>query len=175
MFKILMLSKITITLTTFVNNTDNVHDNDLANYFSWKGNIYVRKNSVATVIPCFSRLQIFKILSESTESETLPPLMYVYWPIFTARSLCSLVVITYPSFERSSIGFAWRFKVGMKALLVCLKIVKFSQQELLSFFWASTHDGASPKRLKFPSIWIRNYPPFLKDNRNEAAPLSSGK
>ena len=93
MFKILMLSKITITLTTFVNNTDNVHDNDLANYFSWKGNIYVRKNSVATVIPCFSRLQIFKILSESTDSETLPPLMYVYWPIFTARSLCSLVVI----------------------------------------------------------------------------------
>ena len=31
MFKILMLSKITITLTAFVNNTDNVHDNDLAN------------------------------------------------------------------------------------------------------------------------------------------------
>ena len=30
MFKILMLSKITIISTTFVNNTDNVHANDLA-------------------------------------------------------------------------------------------------------------------------------------------------
>ena len=30
MFKILMLSKITIILTTIVNNTDNVHVNDVA-------------------------------------------------------------------------------------------------------------------------------------------------
>ena len=33
MFKILTLSKITIILTTFVNNTDNVHVNDLAYNF----------------------------------------------------------------------------------------------------------------------------------------------
>ena len=32
MFKILMLSKITIILTTLVNNTDNVHVNDLVYY-----------------------------------------------------------------------------------------------------------------------------------------------
>ena len=47
MFKILTLSKITIILRTFVNNTDNVHVNDLAYYFFLKkGNIYDRKNSV---------------------------------------------------------------------------------------------------------------------------------
>ena len=40
MFKILMLSKITICLTTFVNNTDNVHVNDLAYYFFYKKVIY---------------------------------------------------------------------------------------------------------------------------------------
>ena len=33
MFKILMLSKVTIILTTFVNNTDNVHVNDLDTIF----------------------------------------------------------------------------------------------------------------------------------------------
>ena len=33
MFKVLMLSKITIILTTFVNSTDNVHVDDLAYYF----------------------------------------------------------------------------------------------------------------------------------------------
>ena len=33
MFKILMLSKITIILTTSVNNTNNAHANDLANNF----------------------------------------------------------------------------------------------------------------------------------------------
>ena len=33
MFKILVLSKITIILTTSVNNTDNVHINDLVYYF----------------------------------------------------------------------------------------------------------------------------------------------
>ena len=32
MLKIRMLSKITIVLTTFVNNTDNVHVNDLVYY-----------------------------------------------------------------------------------------------------------------------------------------------
>ena len=32
MFKILMLSKITIILTTLVNNTDNAHVNDLVYY-----------------------------------------------------------------------------------------------------------------------------------------------
>ena len=47
MFKILMLSKINILLTSFVNNTDNVFVNDLAYYFFFKkGNIYDRKNSV---------------------------------------------------------------------------------------------------------------------------------
>ena len=40
MFKILMLSKITISLTTFVNNTDNVHVSDLAYYFFYKKVIY---------------------------------------------------------------------------------------------------------------------------------------
>ena len=33
MFEIPMLSKITIILTIFVNNTDNVHVNDLTYYF----------------------------------------------------------------------------------------------------------------------------------------------
>ena len=36
MFKILMLSKITIILTSFVNNIDNVRVNDLAYYFFFK-------------------------------------------------------------------------------------------------------------------------------------------
>ena len=36
MFEIPMLSKITIILTIFVNNTDNVHVNDLAYYFCKK-------------------------------------------------------------------------------------------------------------------------------------------
>ena len=46
MFKILMLSKINILLTSFVNNTDNVFVNDLAYYFFFiQGNIYDRKNS----------------------------------------------------------------------------------------------------------------------------------
>ena len=47
MFKILVLSKITIILTTSVNNTDNVYINDLVYYFFKKNdNIYGRKSSV---------------------------------------------------------------------------------------------------------------------------------
>ena len=36
MFKILMLSKVTIILTTFVNNNNNVHVSDLAYYLFFK-------------------------------------------------------------------------------------------------------------------------------------------
>ena len=47
MFKILMVSKITIVLTTFVNNTNNVHVNDLTYYFFEKA-IYMAYGK-----PCF--------------------------------------------------------------------------------------------------------------------------
>ena len=40
MFKILMFSKIAIILTIFVDNTDNVHVNDLAYYFFFKKAIF---------------------------------------------------------------------------------------------------------------------------------------
>ena len=46
MFKILMLSKITIILTTFVNNTGNVHFNDLAYCAKKKDKTYGHKKSV---------------------------------------------------------------------------------------------------------------------------------
>ena len=40
MFKILMLSKITMVLTTFVKNTDNVHVNYLAYNFFFEKALY---------------------------------------------------------------------------------------------------------------------------------------
>ena len=40
MSEILMLSKITIILITFVNNIDKVHVNDLAYYFFFEKEIY---------------------------------------------------------------------------------------------------------------------------------------
>ena len=70
-FKIFMLSKITIILTTFVNNTDDVLVNDLAYYFFffflfWKGNIYRRTKSVGHDLPMVESLRICSFSSGKT-------------------------------------------------------------------------------------------------------------
>ena len=60
MFKIHMLSKKTSIFTTFVNNIDNVHVNDLAYYFFFKKAIYT-----AIKIQCATIHRNFSVITNS--------------------------------------------------------------------------------------------------------------
>ena len=102
-----MLSKITIILTTFVSNTDDVHVNDLAYFFFfsffWKGSVYGRKKSVGHDLPMVESLRICSFSSRKTNWDAL-----FQDPLFVLVYLVTLNFITWSEPFRSYIIKKWK-------------------------------------------------------------------